>query len=278
MTKDILFPDPTLRSESDIEKARAAFRFLCPDSGSLEYVVIEGEPYSKARPRVNGSGQVYNSGKQAAQERELGHHLRRNFKEPVRHTVAVACFFYRSTRRRIDVDNLLKQVMDAANGICWYDDSQVTAQLGIIELDPDNPRTVICIGEHQSSMQRVMNNPRPCEICKKEFQPAFHKTRYCSQACAGLGNGRGLSPHVKCRHCKKEFKRKNFKQIYCSNKCKHESRRRSEQVNHCDDCGKEVANQRAARCRECWRTWISGDRNAAILKPDVQNQYPEDEL
>lgn len=33
--------------------------------------------------------------------------------------------FYRSTKRRADVDNLAKSVLDAGNGVAWADDSQI---------------------------------------------------------------------------------------------------------------------------------------------------------
>lgn len=39
--------------------------------------------------------------------------------------VSVSVTFYRSTRRRVDVDNLVKLVLDAAKNVVWLDDDQV---------------------------------------------------------------------------------------------------------------------------------------------------------
>jgi Holliday junction resolvase RusA-like endonuclease len=70
-------------------------------------------------------------------------------------TVAIVAMFFRPDRRRIDGDNLMKLVMDAATKAkVWKDDSQATAQAAIIEIDPHRPRTVVAIAPYRSSMTR----------------------------------------------------------------------------------------------------------------------------
>lgn len=37
----------------------------------------------------------------------------------------VVLTFYRKSKRKVDLDNLSKGVLDALNGVCWHDDRQV---------------------------------------------------------------------------------------------------------------------------------------------------------
>jgi len=118
------------------------------------HVVVEGQPKAKQRARMGRRGAYTPSATTNGQE-VVGWAL----KQAVGHkmfpsNVYVKAVFYRSNRQRIDVDNLLKLVLDAATGICWVDDSQVTSVQGELELDAANPRTEIEIGVHESTMLR----------------------------------------------------------------------------------------------------------------------------
>jgi Holliday junction resolvase RusA-like endonuclease len=55
-------------------------------------------------------------------------------------TFAVKLLCYRDSRRRVDVDNLLKTVLDAGTGILWHDDSSVVKANVARLLDRENPR------------------------------------------------------------------------------------------------------------------------------------------
>jgi Holliday junction resolvase RusA-like endonuclease len=57
--------------------------------------------------------------------------------------LVVVFLFYRRTGRRHDFDNLLKQVLDIGNGICWLDDSQIDDAVQRRRIDRERPRTVI---------------------------------------------------------------------------------------------------------------------------------------
>ena len=57
--------------------------------------------------------------------------------------VTVWLHFYRSDKRRVDLDNLSKAVLDALNGIIWHDDKQVTTLHITKEYDRENPRVEI---------------------------------------------------------------------------------------------------------------------------------------
>jgi Holliday junction resolvase RusA-like endonuclease len=48
--------------------------------------------------------------------------------------------------KKCDADNLAKAVLDALNGIAYYDDSQV-CELSVSKLYSDNPRVIVSISE-----------------------------------------------------------------------------------------------------------------------------------
>lgn len=69
--------------------------------------------------------------------------------EPLGCNVRVSAVFYRSTRGTVDLDNLLKHVLDAAAGVLFVNDCQVTAYGDVeLHLDRDNPRTELAIEVH----------------------------------------------------------------------------------------------------------------------------------
>jgi Holliday junction resolvase RusA-like endonuclease len=53
--------------------------------------------------------------------------------------------FWFGDRRRRDVDNCLKSIMDAGNGVLWADDSQVRRLGAGRELDAARPRAEIWV-------------------------------------------------------------------------------------------------------------------------------------
>lgn len=266
MTQRSKFKDTSAQKEgselSDYERAQEFFRVLCPESEFLKFFVIEGEPQSKSRPRM-GNGKVYNTAKQKNNEEYLAWNFKKHFEKPLTHNLAIGCLFYRPNNQRIDVDNMLKNVMDAANGIIYVDDCQVTAKLGVAELDKDRPRTVIIVGRHVSTLIRDMNKTLTCPKCKNEFEaltPYWNKhSKFCSRECASLSKGEDLRSLVKCLKCSIEFRRKTAAQKYCSEKCRMNllvdlnKGKRIHEKSHCKGCGKEVSRPEYVRCRECWK-------------------------
>ncbi len=120
----------------------------------LYTITIPGEPVPKKRPRFDGR-RAFTTRDDHNAEAHTGWHLAQAIPQPLTGNLAVACVFYRSTRRPVDADNLIKHVMDAGNGIAWHDDSQCTAEFGVIELDRTNPRTTILIAHHNSTLKRT---------------------------------------------------------------------------------------------------------------------------
>lgn len=233
----------------------------------LHVLHIPGPPASKARHRHGKGGRTYKLAKDVAAEERTAEFLRDAVSKPFTGNVAIGCLFYRPNRQRIDVDNMLKHVCDAAKGILWEDDSQATAVFGIAELDPEHPRTVVVVGKHVSTLQRGSDAVYPCAQCGALI-PMAGQTSYrrtCSRECAARSRGQDLltSP-VDCSHCGKPFVRGTKYQRMCSPECRSASfkdKRRAQkgEFASCIDCGKVLAHRRhGSRCRDCWKLSLSG--------------------
>lgn len=138
----------------DRERARLLAAALAPGAADVRVVVVGGEPASKARPRFTRDGRTYKTDRDTQAETRTGWELRRSFRQPWTGNLALGCIFFRPDRQRIDVDNMLKHVCDAGNGIAWVDDAQITAVYGVAELDVEDPRTVVVVARHVSSLDR----------------------------------------------------------------------------------------------------------------------------
>lgn len=165
------------RLASDRELALSLLR---PLGGSIStFMLVEGEPRSKSRPTHQDNS------KQHRQNAELRFKLERSFPERLCGNVAVACVFYRSSRKRVDIDNLFKEIFDAANGIAWRDDMQVTACTGLLKMDEAYPRTAIAIGSVVSSLDRSEGSMQ-CAHCGASFSfdlCDFGRRKFCSRKC-----------------------------------------------------------------------------------------------
>jgi Holliday junction resolvase RusA-like endonuclease len=251
---------PRVVADADHERVRDLLAPL--GMGDPTIVVIEGEPRSKARPRFTRSGRPYSDKAQVDNERYLANSFRDALNTPFEGNVAVACLFYRSSRHRVDVDNLLKQIGDAAtrSGVCWRDDAQVTAILGVLELDRDNPRTVVGLAEHQSSLDRGdQTQLSDCARCGKAFAwvpaPSHAPRRFCSRSCSSRSVGTDLSALASCLVCGKDFKRKMAGQKLCSKACRLMalSDRPARPKGICRICGTTTSRPEYRRCRRCWK-------------------------
>lgn len=245
---------------SDIERALAMCAVLSPGTDDMTYLVLPGDPYSKSRPRFSRNGRTYVKKEDREREEATALRLRQVFKQPKTGNVALGCIFFRSSRQRIDADNMLKHICDAANGIVYDDDSQVTAVLGIVELDIDTPRTIVMVADHFTTMTRGTDATKPCEQCGAPVSVIGRKTpkRFCSPACTTANRGQGLAEPVLCAQCKQPFRRTTTAQTMCSPACRADSRRnklkeKAQPRSECLDCGKALAHTRGGRCRPCWR-------------------------
>lgn len=233
---------------------------------SMAYVVIPGPPASKARPRFTRTGRAYSAPGEREAEAHTRSYLERMVDEPWTGNVALGCVFFRPNYQRIDVDNMLKHVNDAANEVLWRDDSQVTALMGLVEYDAENPRTLVMLAPHRSTLARGSDHSRECLICGKPFSliGINPKKRTCSKECAVRLRGYvPLNEEVPCAQCGAPFVRQTTAQTMCSSACRSASlagRNRGRATDRpfsvCVDCGTQLTHRRGGRCRDCWRLSI----------------------
>lgn len=108
--------------------------------------VIPGEAVPWPRARINRTGKYYMprayiTWRQEASAAMLhAAHSQHGLKEPTPDPIRLVVGVFRLTRRRADIDNFAKAVMDAGTGVVWIDDSQVS-RLVVDRMDvPAEPR------------------------------------------------------------------------------------------------------------------------------------------
>jgi Holliday junction resolvase RusA-like endonuclease len=228
----------------------------------IAFTTIPGAPASKSRVRF-GKGHAYSSADMRAAEQRTAWFLKSALGEPMQGNIFVACIFFRPNRQRIDVDNMLKHICDAANGIIWKDDSQVTAIAGIAEYDKENPRTAVIIGEHDSSLVRGVRVKQDCSHCGEPFaikDRAMGQALYCSPACRRKAVFGDLPPSQprNCPSCGVEFTPRDRRAKYCSKLCARIASRGRPRLSaqrpkrSCEACGKPIAHTSRGLCRPCW--------------------------
>lgn len=93
-------------------------------------VRIDGEPTPKGRPRfsvIKGRAYAYTPEKTRAAEEAMRWHLRSAVTgQPDNESAFHVRMVFAAKSKRADADNFAKLVLDAANGIVWGDDRQVT--------------------------------------------------------------------------------------------------------------------------------------------------------
>ena len=115
------------------------------------YFTVPGEPVSKARARTtfkDGKAVTYAPAATVAAEEVIrGWYLDgdRQFVDADVARIGVRIFFYSKDRRRRDIDNMGKLILDALNKIAWADDSQINELILWRSSDRTNPRTEILI-------------------------------------------------------------------------------------------------------------------------------------
>jgi crossover junction endodeoxyribonuclease RusA len=103
---------------------------------------IPGEPVPKGRPRVTTKGYTYTPKRTQDAEELVQTYFRAKYPGAVSslyQEYELALVFFRKSRRKTDLDNLAKLVMDSLNTLVWEDDAQITklnAQSVRITKDP----------------------------------------------------------------------------------------------------------------------------------------------
>jgi Holliday junction resolvase RusA-like endonuclease len=92
----------------------------------LRLEIPDVEPYPWPRSRVSRSGRFYLPRPYLAYRDLVAMHLRAAYRgDPELGPIRLVLGFYRSTKRKADVDNLAKTILDAGTAIVWGDDSQI---------------------------------------------------------------------------------------------------------------------------------------------------------
>ena len=101
-------------------------------------VTIQGDPKSKPRPRLGANGRIYSP---KGDEEVTAILLRQAWRGTPNATDAfcVTVGFHTANYQRRDIDNMIKLLFDAANGIVWDDDSQVVELA--VEDHPSRPES-----------------------------------------------------------------------------------------------------------------------------------------
>jgi crossover junction endodeoxyribonuclease RusA len=110
---------------------------------------LPGEPVCKGRPRMLRSGIPYTDAKTREAEKSVGWAYREAagaHGKPLQDQVQIGMLFCLGTRRRKDLDNMIKLVMDALNGLAWNDDSQVVSIVATKRFEKP-ARTEVMVGE-----------------------------------------------------------------------------------------------------------------------------------
>lgn len=219
-------------------------------------LTVDGQPFSKGRARFTKAGHAYTPKKTRSHENMLKLLMRSALPtdEPDdKSRFGLRCLFYRSTRQRIDCDNLIKAVSDAATGAVWKDDAQVLEVIGRLFLADDEPRTEIVIYRIEDPSPRGV-----CPVCGKEVVTyPSQGIVYCSSECWSK-NQRVMR---ECRWCGEEYElvqsMAKRSKGFCSRKCSmayHGRKKTEERGPHtwtCKDCGGPVSRKEYERCRAC---------------------------
>jgi crossover junction endodeoxyribonuclease RusA len=219
---------------------------------------IEGEPAVKSRPRFVRAGarvKTYTPKKTVDAENVVAWQFRQSRPDWTVDSKAgfgVFGVFYAETNQRRDVDNMLKLVLDALNGVVWLDDAQVVEVIGRVGRGGHNgpARTAIMI-------YRIPIPPAPtrrCEKCGTEFRiyKSTSKQRFCSRNCnkvlaaARMTRSAHKDNTRACTRCGSSFTVTGsqwYKKRYCSEACQHEG---ATTDLTCIQCGKAFAQ---------WTSW-----------------------
>lgn len=123
----------------------ATFEGIGPDR--VVKFEVWGEPKSKQRPRVTQRG-TFTPKETIEAERRVRQVWRELGEPPFQYQVLVEIDFFNGNKRKRDLDNMAKLVLDALNKEAYADDTQVVElNLRKFYSSPDRARTVVTMTE-----------------------------------------------------------------------------------------------------------------------------------
>lgn len=253
------------------------------DEDVLLSISCDGDPIAHQRPRQGHGGHFYTpektrlyrqvlvgaiieqaNGISLVAERDL--------------TFGVQARFYRGTRQRIDIDNMLKTILDAiTQSGFWFDDSRVHELCGTVEKGVACPRVEFIVYRHHLRGDEASGGgydfPEKCAHCGKALSQAKAKSypstprKYCSKECSAASK----RDTIKCSQCGKQFEfpksfhRRNGKpgggwypRQFCSRPCSIQFHQNLHRINGkesdkwiCVKCGGRVSRKEYTVCRAC---------------------------
>lgn len=232
------------------------------DTNRLIVFTHQGQPVTKSRARWSQkTGRFYVDEKTRSAQDSLAWAFKEASREKsIEGGVAIVCIFYRPNYQRIDIDNLTKLVMDAATQAhVWKDDCFVISQASFVELDINNPRTVIALSPIETSFDRTRHFI--CKICGIRFSRSGTATfkkppLFCSRKCRYVAYKKDRT-EARCPKCETIFMRKIARQRYCSKACSsRENIVRAQAANQrpwpkCTLCGQRVSRREYLLCCNC---------------------------
>jgi len=110
---------------------------------------VPGPPAPKKRARRSLYGSHYTPHETREAEERVRSHARSawagRYLKTTKHRIALQVVFWLPNKRRCDLDNLLKLVTDAMNGVTYDDDSQIDSLDIQRAYSTDNPRTEVSL-------------------------------------------------------------------------------------------------------------------------------------
>jgi len=114
---------------------------------STYQLTIPGNPIPKARPRVV-NGVAYTPERTKEWEALVRDQAALQWHgEPLRGPLGLTAHFYRRTRHVVDLDNLVKSLTDALQGVCYTNDWQIIRIEATKAINADDPGVEIEIEE-----------------------------------------------------------------------------------------------------------------------------------
>ena len=107
---------------------------------------VAGTPIAKQSFKM-GKGHGYTPDHVKAWAAAVQYEAMRFIQDRIDGNVFVKMYFYMPDKRRVDLDNLSKNILDAVKDICFGDDSTVTKLLLTKSVCKDNPGVLVCISE-----------------------------------------------------------------------------------------------------------------------------------
>lgn len=116
-----------------------------------------------------------------------------------RYSFGLRIRFFLGNKRKVDIDNLIKPIMDAGTRIVWADDNQVVELYSIVLREEQNPRVEVLI----YTVEDFIDYHRYCLGCGKELTQKGLTRKYCSKLCHDTDQRKGVER--KCENCGKPF-------------------------------------------------------------------------